>query len=343
MALKKYRLNQAQRKYLRSKRQEISLPAETLSKQMLNKSKSWLAMIERGEVATIKHDDLVALLGIIHNKPKDDIVSEGTLDDFLSLEDKHTIASWYKSSRFDAYKDYSLSQIDALITDEWDSLKGKMFSDIDKVADRDGDNGQRFSYVIYEIIRNMSKNYGYNALLYCLFNSVKLYELENLSKDIHSTEVENIFDMLDRFNDYGFYGGLKAVTDTSKIEAVALLKKQIGVCNGLLTELLMNPDSGENVKKYNEYVQAINDTVQQYKIQKNRLSEIDIDAAGGETLSVLADKLVNDITEKHSVELLKLSQNVLKFEKNAQKSVEDDLLYEFSGIGRENSLKADRD
>ena len=80
--MKKYKLSDSQRDFIRHKRRESCISAEIFSEKYLRKSKAWLGQIERGKLLTIKETDLITILSVFYDISKDTVINSGMVNNF---------------------------------------------------------------------------------------------------------------------------------------------------------------------------------------------------------------------------------------------------------------------
>ncbi len=317
----KYKLNDKQRDFLRSKRESMHLAAEIVSKEYLNKSKGWLAQLERGRFASIKESDLILLLSVLYDVTTEDVMSNDILNGFLNISGKYDTKSWYNNSIWDCWIDFEDENLDTEIEKEL----SKFVSNIKSIAKTA--NTQKMKFIIWKTLQNMNMNCNYSFLLFSLINNVKLQGLDGLTKKHRSIEINNLFELFEKYNEYDYNKGLQSFIDKTIQKALQEEISSITVCSNLLIQLMANPSNKKLVADYNSYIQEINTLSQQYKFSDKCLSTISN-----------YDTLVRDIANIFTPELLELRSSLQKKEEELSKSIDTKLEHEFSNYAKEMSF-----
>ena len=320
----KYKLNDKQRDFLRSKRESLHLAAETVSKENLNKSKGWLAQLERGRFASIKESDLVLLLSILYDVTTKEVITNDILNDFLNISGKYDIKSWYNDSIWDCWIDFEDKNLDKEIKKEL----SKFISNIESVAEIT--DTQKMKFIIWQTLQNMNINCSYSFLLFSLINNVKLQGLDGLTQKHRAIEINNLFELFKKYNEYDYNKGLQSLIDNTIQKALQEEISCITVCSNLLIQLMANPSNKKLVDDYNSCIQEINTLSQQYNFSDKYLSTISN-----------YDTLVRDIANILTPELLELRSSLQKKEEAITKSIDMELEHEFSRYTEEMSFNID--
>lgn len=291
---------------------------------MFNKSKGWLAQLERGRFASIKESDLLLLLSVLYDVTTEDVLTNGILNDFLNISGRYDTKSWFNNRIWDCWINFEDKNLDTEIKKEL----SKFISNIESIAKIT--DTQKMKFIIWRTLQNMNMNCSYSFLLFSLINNIKLQGLDGLTKKHRAIEINNLFELFEKYNEYDYNEGLQFFIGNTIQKALQEEISSITVCSNLLIQLMANPSNKKLIADYNSYIQEINTLSQQYNFSDKCLSTISN-----------YDTIIRDIANIFTPELLELRSSLQKKEEEVRKSIDTELEYEFSHYAQEMGFNTD--
>ena len=270
----KYELGSEHLSYIRKRRKDLKIPAESLSEQ-IGKSKSWLSQLERGVFRSIKKTDYVNLLRVLYAPYPEYYSDEHLLREFFNDAANASLTAQMNDYHFfDAinYVDFDSKDLNREFSIALQELINVIQNSFQQI------NNKKHQFAIIQSLRIHCRNLEYSIPMTTMLSSLPVFALQDEDVEGQSAVIELINEaytmimmeqgskkmLLDIYASNWFCNILNSTIDKLK-EAIRILLE------------LISPSKNPNtlVSDFNTLINQINANCYIYEFSKTKLDSIE--------------------------------------------------------------------